>query len=334
MSTFNEIRDRMVANHRFVTTQLELTYRCNYHCLHCYCVEQPERPELSTEAFKNVIDQLYGLGCMNITFTGGEAIIRKDFFELATYARSKRFVIRLFSNGHLLDGGRLENLLELKPISVDISLYGASDRTYAAVTGDGERYSRVKRNIEKLAERGQRVIVKIPLMHESYHDLDRMIRWCREIGVPYLTDVWMTPKDDGSVKPTNHALTDDELRDFFSRYGTRAKNLVRHDDEAICTAACSSPIISPNGDVFACTQNKLPAGNVLNQPLAEIWKDSPWLREVRSVKWHRFTECHTCEFRETCFICPAISLYENGRLEGPNSHACRVARIRHELGQV
>ncbi len=334
MSTFDDIREKMVARKQFVTTQLELTYRCNYHCLHCYCVDQPERPELSTEEFKGVIDQLYNLGCMNITFTGGEAIIRKDFFELAAYARSKRFVIRLFSNGHLLEGARLENLLELKPISVDISLYGASEDTYETVTGDRNRYGRVKANIERLVERGQRVIVKIPLMHESFHDLEKMLAWCDEIGAPYLTDVWMTPKDDGSVKPTNHALTDDEMRDFFRRYGTKAKKLVRHDDEVICTSACSSPIISPNGDVFACTQNKVPAGNIKNSSLAEIWKDSAWMKEIRDVKWHRFAECRTCDFQETCFICPAISLYENGRLEGPNSHACRVARIRNELGQV
>jgi len=324
----------MVARNRFVTTQLELTYRCNYHCVHCYCVDQPVREELSTEEFRNVIDQLWELGCMNITFTGGEAIIRKDFFELARYARERRFVIRLFSNGHLLDGDRLEQLLELKPISVDISLYGASDATYEAVTGSGERYGRVKRNVETLVERGQRVIVKIPLMHESYHDLEKMLAWCNEIGVPYLTDVWMTPKDDGSTKPTLHALTDGEMRDFFTRYGGKAKKLVRHDEEAICTSACSSPIVSPHGDVFACTQNKLPAGNIREQPLAAIWKDSHWLKEVRDVKWHRFAECRTCEFQDTCFICPAISFYENGRLEGPNSHACRVARIRHELGQV
>lgn len=317
-----------------MTTQLELTYRCNYECLHCYCVDQPAREELSTAEFKAVIDELYALGCMNITFTGGEAIIRRDFFELARYARDRRFVIRLFSNGHLLEGARLEQLLELKPISVDISLYGGSDETYEAVTGEKNRFERVRRNVEALVARGQRVIVKIPLMHESYHDIGRMIGWCREIGVPYLTDVWMTPKDDGSVKPALHALTDDEMTDFFRRFGTKAKKLVREDDRAICTSACSSPIVSPHGDVFACTQNKVPAGNVRETPLGEIWKHAGWMREIREVKWHRFTECRTCEFQETCFICPAISLYENGRLEGPNSHACRVARIRHELGQV
>jgi MoaA/NifB/PqqE/SkfB family radical SAM enzyme len=79
-----------------IVMQMEITYQCPIHCLHCYsdCYNNKEyaKNELSTEEIKLIMDKIYAAGCMWFTFTGGDPMIRKDFIELYDYAKDKGFI--------------------------------------------------------------------------------------------------------------------------------------------------------------------------------------------------------------------------------------------------
>ena len=72
---------------------LAITYRCNNDCAHCYNARERDFPELTTDQWKNILDQLWELGVPHIVFTGGEATLRNDLPELInmqkTTARSQ-----------------------------------------------------------------------------------------------------------------------------------------------------------------------------------------------------------------------------------------------------
>lgn len=74
------------------TAVLELTYRCNHRCLFCSCPWEAEdgafdrRAELSTAEWKTVISTLTGMGAANLSFSGGEPLMREDCFELIEHA--------------------------------------------------------------------------------------------------------------------------------------------------------------------------------------------------------------------------------------------------------
>ncbi len=60
---------------------LELTTQCNMHCVHCYNESSPtpDRPSLLTsEDYKQVLDDAAALGCRKVQFIGGEPTLRKD----------------------------------------------------------------------------------------------------------------------------------------------------------------------------------------------------------------------------------------------------------------
>ncbi len=82
----------------------DLTHRCNLRCKHCYqSAEAKEMPdELSTEEAKGVIDQFEEAGVVVLAFSGGEPLMRRDFFELARYAADRGFYVTLASNGTLI----------------------------------------------------------------------------------------------------------------------------------------------------------------------------------------------------------------------------------------
>ncbi len=68
------------------SVQLDLTYRCNERCVHCY-LDHDDHGEMTTAEIKHLLDQMAEAGVFILTLSGGEIFLRKDFFELLEHAR-------------------------------------------------------------------------------------------------------------------------------------------------------------------------------------------------------------------------------------------------------
>src|SRR6202795_4439016 len=84
-----------------LSVQLDLTYRCNERCVHCY-LDHEDHGEMTTSEIRDLLDQLAEAGVFFLTLSGGEILMRKDFFEILEYARSKMFCVKLKTNGVLI----------------------------------------------------------------------------------------------------------------------------------------------------------------------------------------------------------------------------------------
>jgi radical SAM protein with 4Fe4S-binding SPASM domain len=81
-----------------------ITGRCNLRCRHCY-LSAPEAKygELSTAECLQIIDQIEAAGIGSVSLTGGEPLVRRDFWQLISDLRQKRIVIRqIYTNGVLI----------------------------------------------------------------------------------------------------------------------------------------------------------------------------------------------------------------------------------------
>jgi MoaA/NifB/PqqE/SkfB family radical SAM enzyme len=119
---------------------MELTFRCNLQCAHCYCNlplndQDAINKELSTEKVCDILDQIADAGCLWLLLTGGEPLVRRDFLEIYTYAKKKGFMISLFTNGTLLTEKMADYLAEYPPFILEITLYGVTKETYESITG-------------------------------------------------------------------------------------------------------------------------------------------------------------------------------------------------------
>src|SRR4051812_18041582 len=87
------------------SAMVELTWRCNLRCTHCYLPEGQRRKsareadELSTEELIRVFDEMAALGVLYLTLSGGEVFMRRDFLLLAAHARKRAFDVRVFTTG-------------------------------------------------------------------------------------------------------------------------------------------------------------------------------------------------------------------------------------------
>ncbi|MCP4715483.1 MAG: radical SAM protein, partial [Deltaproteobacteria bacterium] len=138
---------------------LELTRRCNLACRHCYnnlpLHDQPaRRNELSTAELRRVLDELADAGCLWLLLTGGEPFARSDILDIYSAARDKGFIITLFTNATLISEQIADTLAARPPFSIEVTLYGATEKTYERITGVPGSYERCLRGIRLLQSRG------------------------------------------------------------------------------------------------------------------------------------------------------------------------------------
>jgi MoaA/NifB/PqqE/SkfB family radical SAM enzyme len=96
---------------------------------------QARRTELSYEEHCRILDEIADAGCLWLLYSGGEIFARGDFLEIYTYAKKKGLLITLFTNGTMITPKIADYLLEWRPFSIEVTLYGHTKGTYERLTG-------------------------------------------------------------------------------------------------------------------------------------------------------------------------------------------------------
>lgn len=124
----------------------EITTNCNLNCKHCLINHKPKR-ELSTNECFLVIDLLKKLGCKQINFTGGEALVKKDFFKILRYSYERGIINNIFTNGIQINS---KNVILLKKYvnSFGISIEGRKEEN-DFIRGENS-YKKVRRTLRLL----------------------------------------------------------------------------------------------------------------------------------------------------------------------------------------
>src|SRR6201997_2147610 len=85
-----------------LAAQIDVTYRCNERCVHCY-LDHEDHGEMTTAEIKHLLDEMAEAGVFILTLSGGEIFLRKDFFEILEYARFERqFCVKLKTNAIMI----------------------------------------------------------------------------------------------------------------------------------------------------------------------------------------------------------------------------------------
>ena len=80
MSLMADVNARALALGIPISAQLDITYRCNERCEHCY-LDHDDKGELSLAEIKELLNQLAEAGVLFLTISGGEPLLRQDFFD-------------------------------------------------------------------------------------------------------------------------------------------------------------------------------------------------------------------------------------------------------------
>ncbi len=328
-----EVIARCTRSHIPVQAVLELTYRCNLRCGHCY-VDRPGEEELSAGEWEDVFGQLKAAGAMYLLFTGGEVMVRRDFLEIAGSARRQGFMVGLLTNCTLVTPDIAREIAGLKPFSIATSLYGATAPTHERITGVPGSFRRALRGIERLVSRGMTPLVQTLVMNHNYQELEEVKKLVAGLGAVPVIDLGLVPSKMGECFPFRYEASEDELLGC-SWQPPKAGDVVG-EGWGLCKAGKGMCSISPGGDVYPCPSFHLKLGNIRRTDFNVLWSVEPCaeLRYLRSVRRTDLYACNQCELMAYCHRCAGVAYAESGRPDGPSSTACRQARMRWRLSQA
>jgi [mycofactocin precursor peptide]-tyrosine decarboxylase / 3-amino-5-[(4-hydroxyphenyl)methyl]-4,4-dimethylpyrrolidin-2-one synthase len=312
----------------------ELTYACNLACVHCLSSSGRRDPrELSTEECKAVIDELQRMQVFYVNIGGGEPTVRKDFWELVSYATAHQVGVKFSTNGSRITPEVAAWLASSDYVDVQISLDGATAEVNDRVRGIGS-YATAVTAMQRLADAGFRGFkLSVVVTRENAGQLDDF----KAIADRYGAQLRLT-----RLRPSGRgADVWDELHPTASQQRDVYDWLLRHGEEVLtgdsffhlsafgaslpglnlCGAGRVVCLIDPVGDVYACPfaiHEEFLAGNVRDPGgFAGVWRSSELFLELRRPQ--AAGACGSCTFYDSCRGgCMAAKFFTGLPLAGPD----------------
>jgi len=326
-----------------LSVQLDLTYRCNERCIHCY-LDHHDHGEMTTAEIKDLLDQMADAGVFYLTISGGEILMRRDFFDILEYARKLTFCIKLKTNGILIRQKEADRIKALGVESVQISIYSHIPAVHDAITKLPGSLAQSIEAVRRLRAHGIHVIMANVLMVRNARDYEGVRALAAELGAQFIIDPTITPMMDGDRSILSLNVDEAALREVFRNEALVGGNVEEFcapppgaDEDALdmlpCSAGHTACYVSPYGDVYPCVQFPLPSGNVRHMKFVDIWRDSPQLNEVRSITLRDLPSCSKCAHGGTCTRCPGLAFTE-GNMRGPSIQDCEKSFARTGIPSV
>ena len=326
---------------------IEVTERCNEHCLHCYLPDNRKNKgqSLTIQEIQNCIDQLMDLGLERVTFTGGEAMLHPNLIEAIRFAKSKNLYVSVLSNLTILTHDIMNIVSESDDTQIKVSLYAITEEIHDYITGLKGSCKRTKDAILELKKRGVSVSLSMVVMKENYQEICNMIKFAKENDLVLQFDYVMMARSDFDNSNLLHRMTIVETEQFFRMMLEYDLNfglsILKKNDFAkgeklesfICHVATDGCCISSNGDVYLCPSwQDIPLGNIKEQNLFDIWNNNATLSKMRDLSISDIKGCKDCDYINFCCICLARNYYENdGDMFIPTKETCDVAKLGKRL---
>ncbi len=331
---------------------LDLTYRCNNNCRHCWLSISPESPqsreELTLGEIQSIVDQARQMGCREWSISGGEPMLRPDFPDILDYIASRSTSYALNTNGTLITP-RIAQLLRRKGHKM-VALYGATAEVHDDITRNPGSFAAAMRGIAYLKEAGAGFTVQLVPMRDNCHQFPDMVRLAESLSPRWrLGASWLYLRADGDPHRNREIMRQRlspqeviELDRPSSRDQDRWGRAEEHhfgyplrDDRlfADCIAERRDFHIDPYGRMTFCRfiQDSALRYDLREGSFRECWEEFiPSLAdEVRGGREY-LENCASCELREYCRWCPVHGYLEHQRFSAPVEYLCALARqARH-----
>lgn len=312
----------------------ELTRACPLACQHCRAEAQATAgpDELTTAECHAVIDDLAAQGPCLLILTGGEPMLRPDFYELANHASTRGLNVVAAPCGQYVDAEAVARMRAAGIRAISLSIDSAISADHDAFRGWPGAFTMVKAAAAAARAGGLPFQVNTTVHRANVAQLDSVARLVRDLGAAKWDVFFLVPTGRGrglAGRELDPQAMDEALRSVTRaarREGLRLKVTcapqsvrIAHDDgedpAAVGATGClggrSFAFLSATGQVQICGFLDLPAGQVREQPLSTIWRDSLLLEAIRDHSAWK-SSCGTCDHQAGCGGCRARAYATTG----------------------
>jgi len=328
----------------------EVTHRCPLQCPYCSNPLQLDRVagELDTASWCRVLDEAASLGVLQVHFSGGEPLVRRDLASLVGHAARAGLYTNLITSAVLLGQERLDALVAAGLDHVQISFQDVEDAAGDRVAGY-KNAQRLKREAAaRVQAAGLPLTVNAVVHRQNLARLGAMIDAAVDLGarrleVAHVQYYGWALANRAALLPTRAQLDEATATVEAARERLRGRLVIDYvvpDYHAALPKACMSGWgrrfmnLTPTGKALPChaaeTLPDFEFPSVRQMSLAEIWRDSDAFNRFRGTDW-MLEPCRSCERREIDWggcRCQAFALTGNAAATDP---VCHLATERGRL---
>ncbi|MCE0743094.1 pyrroloquinoline quinone biosynthesis protein PqqE [Acetobacter sicerae] len=325
----------------------ELTHRCPLQCPYCSnpLALEPKNNELSTEEWLRVLDEAAALGILQVHFSGGEPMARKDLPELVRHAARAGLYSNLITSGVLMDRDGLARLADAGLDHVQLSFQDADPKQAEIIGGMKGAQPRKLEAARLVVEDGMPLTLNFVIHRLNADRVPAMLDMAEELGarrveIAHTQYYGWGLKNRATLLPTRHQLeaTEKAVAEARERFGSRlAIDFVTPDYYADEPKPCMGGWgqrflnITPSGRVLPCHAAETIPGvafpTVREASLKDIWENSKLFQMFRGVDWMP-EPCRSCDRKEIDWggcRCQALAL--TGRADAADP-VCRRSSDR------
>jgi MoaA/NifB/PqqE/SkfB family radical SAM enzyme len=321
---------------------LELTYRCNERCTHCYIDHFHDDPKriMTLEQWIHILDELRNAGTFFLIFMGGEAMLNPLFWDIAREAKKRAFHMSLITNGLKIQTQEgADQLREAGFQVVTFSLYSLEPEIHDAMTAVAGSHHRTLRALHYVHQSGIKVGINCLLTKNNIAGFFDLADWCIERGFEIKEDVTVTAKMDGDLSTLELRASPEQL---FTYYQTRALKWPKGAPQASndqpedysCNLAKGKCAITPYGDLLGCLEIRKPLGNLLQHSFKQLW-NTDYAESLRNIKIKDIEgRLETKSGSSFCDHCPGMAQHECGSLHKATPFSQQIARIKEKVSSA
>ena len=317
-----------------LTVNWTLSYACNFSCRHCYSRGQT-RKELPVERVLDIARELAACRVAFVNFGGGEPLIYPHLIEVAKTCTNLGLGVTMNSNGWLLNKEAARAVAGAGFRSVGVSIDGATPEVHDNFRSRPGSFERAFNALDNLREAGVPSTVSTVIFRDNLSRYREIVKKAAEHGATtvYLHNFKCSGR--GMENREELDLSPEAWRDFYKdalSWKEHAPAALAFDDPilallgrpeqgAVKGSTCGklSLHIEPDGDTTPCGFIPLSLGNILEDGLKKIWKESPILARMRDKK--PTGKCLGCDAYGECLGgCTARALAVTGSLDAPDPH--------------
>ena len=315
----NEIIDgNIFEKKKFKDIHLSLTNRCNLSCKHCVSSCSPKEEDyMDTNQILKLIDNLCDLNVRRLVLTGGEPLVRADFFEIVDYIRKTLPLeeLSLSTNGTLINGSNIDFIVG-KFDKVDISVDGVDEETCSQIRGKGV-FEKVVKVVCELQNKNFYDISLSMVFGEKNYKMSEKFRQLNEKLNTKAIERYFVPSGRGLINREIYSDEDSILPLVIpkvreSEMKCREKNISSFSSCA-CNACFEQIFIDHKGNIYPCpslTEDEYRIGSafdkkVINSLKRNDLKESQGFNNFNKLYPFNFEKCKDCDVNIFCLKCPA-----------------------------
>ena len=298
----------------------ELTYDCPLHCPYCSNPKElgDTKDELNTQQWLNVFTQARAMGAVQLGFSGGEPLLRKDLEQMVKHSRELGFYTNLITSGIGLTEKRIAKLKVAGLDHIQISFQGADPEMNDIIAGRGNAFEQKFKMAQSVKAQGYPMVLNFVISKQNISQVEDIMRLSCLLKADYVELAtaqyygWAFTNRDHLLPSQQQLITAEKtVNEFRDKQNGSGPQFIfvtpdyYEDRPKACMNGWGSTFltIAPDGSALPCHSAKmlpLKFPNVRDKSISDIWQKDFSFNHFRGDSWMP-QPCISCDEKEKDF---------------------------------